>query len=93
MGSISSFVSDFWEGDGDADLVPEVSSLGRLLTAGSSAIVNSNVPNCNLLLVFLMVFSGFLSLFFLFFDVPDYTVFSLIALMLLVLLLSVDMLF
>lgn len=98
LASISSFVTDFWEGSGDPDLVPEFSSFGRLVTAGSSDEAPlpfncSSVPNYNLLLVFLVVFSGFLSLFFLFFELPDCTVFSLIALPLLVKLLSVLMLF
>ena len=54
-------------------MVPLVSSFGRLVTAGSSGEVpfSSNAPpNCNLLLILLVVFSGFLSLFFLFLDVP-----------------------
>lgn len=52
-GSISSFVTDFCDGHGDPDFVPDVSSFGRLAIAGSSGVepFSSNAPpNYNLLL-------------------------------------------
>lgn len=52
-GSISSFVTDFCDGHGDPDFVPDVSSFGRLAIDGSSGVepFSSNAPpNYNLLL-------------------------------------------